>query len=261
MKLNILCIGDIVGRPGREVLEKVLPGLKSAHGIDCVIANAENSAAGSGITPKLYKSVRACGVDIITLGDHAYKRREIVPILEENRDIIRPANLSRSAPGCSEVIFNTAKGASVGVISLIGRVFMQPANCPFEHCDNILGRLRKQADIIVAEVHGEATSEKAALAHYLDGKVSFVFGTHTHVQTADERILPKGTGFITDIGMTGPFHSIIGRDIENVIKSMRTQVNFPFDVASEDLRLSGVIAVIDTASGKTESVTRVIEKS
>lgn len=260
LKLNILCIGDIVGRPGRDALEALLPGLKSAHSIDCVIANAENSAAGSGITPKLYDAVKAAGVNIITLGDHAFKKRDAVAVLEQNRDIIRPANMSESAPGSGLAVYECAKGVRIAVITLLGRVFMMPSNCPFEQCDKLIGKAKNAADVVIVEVHGEATSEKAALAYYLDGKVSLVFGTHTHVQTADERILPGGTGFITDIGMTGPHHSIIGRDITTVIRSMRTQLHFPYEVALQDVRLGGICAVLDTSTGKTCSITRIMQK-
>ena len=260
MKLNVLCIGDIVGRPGREALDKILPRLRKAHSIDCVIANAENCAAGSGLTPKLYEAVKKSGVDIVTLGDHAFKRREIIATLEQNKDIVRPANISNLAPGSVISVHTTAKGVRVAVISLLGRVFMKPANCPFEQCDNLIGKAQREAEVVVVEVHAEATSEKAALGYYLDGKVSLVFGTHTHVQTADERVLPKGTGFISDIGMTGPYHSIIGRDIETVVKCMRTQLHLPYDVAKDDVRLGGLLAVIDADTGKTESITRIMEK-
>ncbi len=257
MKINILCIGDIVGRAGRELVIDKLPSITEAHGIDCVIADAENSAAGSGITPKHYKSLIDAGVNIITLGDHAFKRREIISTLEQNHDILRPANISRLAVGSGAAVYRCGKGAAIGVLVLMGRVFMNPADCPFACCDEMLVKLKSQSDVIIVEVHAEATSEKAALAHYLDGKVSVVYGTHTHVQTADERILPNGTGFITDIGMTGSHHSILGRQIENVVKAMRTQLPYPYNVAEQDSRITGIIATLDTITKKCEKISRI----
>jgi len=257
MKINILCIGDIVGRPGREILGEQLEKIVHAHSIDCVIVNAENAAGGSGLTKKNYRRIIDGGVDIITLGDHVYRKREIIPTLESANNIVRPANISAYASGKDYALYTTSKGATVAVVSLLGRVFMKPADCPFAKIDSLLTKLKQQAEIIVVEVHGEATSEKAAIGHYLDGKVSLVYGTHTHVPTADEQILPNKTGFITDIGMTGAHHSIIGRSIENVVKSMRTQMPFPFEIATQDVRLSGIIATIDSNTKHTESINRI----
>ncbi len=257
MKINVLCIGDIVGKAGRDILEQQLPKIVDAHGIDCVIVNAENVAAGSGITKKIYRKIIEAGANIITLGDHVYRKRDIISTLETADDIVKPANLSASASGRDYAVYTTSKGAVIAVVSLLGRVFMKPSDCPFAKIDSLLFKLKTEADIIVIDIHAEATSEKIALGHYLDGKVSLVFGTHTHVQTADERILPKGTGFITDIGMTGPHNSVIGRNIENVVKSMRTQMPFPFEVATGDNRISGIIATIDSATKQCESINRI----
>nr|MBC8379284.1 YmdB family metallophosphoesterase [Planctomycetota bacterium] len=203
MKVNILCIGDVVGRPGRRILSQQLMPLVQDRQIDCVIVNAENAAGGSGITPQIYDKLCKYGVHLITLGDHCFRKKDIIPTLESQSNIVRPANLSPHAAGKDYAIYQTAKGVTVGVITLIGRIFMKPADCPYAKIDNLLGKISNEADIIVVEMHCEATSEKVAMGYYLDGKVSCVFGTHTHVATADERILKKGTAYITDIGMTG----------------------------------------------------------
>jgi 2',3'-cyclic-nucleotide 2'-phosphodiesterase len=261
MKVNILCIGDVVGKPGRSVLADKLAGIVSAHSIDCVIVNAENAAGGSGITEKIYDKLQRYGANIVTLGDHIFKKREVIPILERSASILKPANLSEYASGRNYALYRTAKGPVVGVVTLLGRVFMKPANCPFEAIDKLLPRLKSEADIIVVEVHAEATSEKAAMGYYLDGKVSVVFGTHTHVQTADEKIMPGGTGYITDIGMTGPHLSVLGRNAENVVKAMRTQMPYTYDVATGDARVSGIIVTIDSNSKQTEMIRRIQVKA
>lgn len=256
MKLHILCIGDIVGRPGRRVLAEKLTSLVKEHGIDCVIVNAENAAGGSGLTPQIYEKLLKYGVNLITLGDHAYRKREIIETLERADNIVRPANLSPCAAGKDFAIYQTAKGVTVAVVSLIGRIFMKPADCPYAAIDRILPVLKQKADIILVDIHAEATSEKMAMGYYLDGKVSAVFGTHTHVTTADERILPKGTAYITDIGMTGPHESVLGRKIENVIKSFRTQMPFPFEVATGDVRINAVLIRVDSNTKTAESIER-----
>jgi metallophosphoesterase (TIGR00282 family) len=256
MKINILCIGDIVGRPGRRILAEKLGHLVREQNIDCVIANAENAAGGSGLTPQIYDKLLKYGVNLITLGDHAYRKREIIETLERAENIVRPANLSPCAAGRDFAIFQTGKGAAVAIISLIGRIFMKPADCPYAAIDRILAALKQKTDIIIVDVHAEATSEKIAMGYYLDGKVSAVFGTHTHVTTADERILPKGTAYITDIGMTGPHDSVLGRKAENVIKSFRTQMPFPFEVATGDVRINAVLIRVDSNTKAAESIER-----
>jgi metallophosphoesterase (TIGR00282 family) len=257
MKVNILCIGDVVGKGGRDLLISRLPSITEAHGIDCVIVNAENSAAGSGITPKHHRMLIDAGVNVITLGDHAFKKRDILSTLDQNSDMIRPANISPLAAGKGFTTYHSSKGVTIGVAVVMGRVFMNPADCPFACMDTILTKMRSQAEIVVVEVHAEATSEKAALGYYLDGKASLVYGTHTHVQTADEKILPQGTGFITDIGMTGSHYSVLGRKVENVVKAMRTQLPYPYEVSDEDCRISGIISTIDSHSKKCEKITRI----
>jgi 2',3'-cyclic-nucleotide 2'-phosphodiesterase len=257
MKLKILCIGDIVGRPGRRILSQQLAEFVKQNGIDCVIANAENAAGGSGITVQIYEKLLKYGVNLITLGDHTYKKKDIIPTLETAESMVRPANISPNAAGKDFAVYQTSKGVSVGVVALIGRIFMKPSDCPYAVIDNLLPKLKQQADIIVVDMHAEATSEKMAMGYYLDGKVSCVFGTHTHVATADEKIFPKGTGYITDVGMTGSSDSVLGRKAENVIKAFRTQMPYTFELASGDVRLNGIVATVDSNTKCTELVERV----
>ena len=257
MKINILCIGDIVGRPGRHVLSQLLKGLVEEHSVDCVIANAENAAGGSGLTPQIYNKLCRYGVNLITLGDHVYRKKDIIPTLETVDNIVRPANLSPQAAGKDYAVFHTAKGIRVAVVTLLGRIFMKPADCPYAKIDSLLGKLKNEAEIVVVEMHAEATSEKIAMGSYLDGKVGCVFGTHTHVVTADEKILPKGTAYITDIGMTAAHDSVLGRTTDAVIKSFRTQMPFPFGVATRDVRISGILVTIDSNSRQAESIKRI----
>jgi len=257
MKLNIFCIGDIVGRPGRHVLSQQLADIISEHEIDCVIANAENAAGGSGLTPQIYEKLLKYGVNLVTLGDHVYRKRGIVSTLETSDNIVRPANLSDCAAGSEYAIYQTAKGPTIAVVTLIGRVFMKPADCPYAKIDSLVSKLKHQADIIIVEMHAEATSEKIAMGYYLDGKVSCVFGTHTHVTTADEKVLDKGTAYITDIGMTGSHDSVLGRKTQSVIKAFRTQMPFPFEIATEDVRISGILVTIDSQTKSADSIRRI----
>jgi hypothetical protein len=257
MKVNVLCIGDVVGRPGRHILSQRLLGLVKERSIDCVIANAENAAGGSGITPQIYDKLLKYGVQLITLGDHAYRKKEIIPVLETADNIVRPANLSPAAAGKDFAVYQTSKGPFVAVVVLLGRIFMKPADCPYAKIDDLLGRLKQSADIVFVDMHAEATSEKIAMAHYLDGKVSCVFGTHTHVVTADEKILPGGTACITDIGMTGAHDSVLGRRTESVIKAFRTQMPFPFEIATGDVRISAIVVTVDSNTKTADSIERI----
>jgi metallophosphoesterase (TIGR00282 family) len=257
MKLNVLCIGDIVGRPGRRILADKLQSLVRDYDIDCVIANAENAAGGSGLTPQIYEKLLKYGVNIVTLGDHAYRKRDIIEVLQTAENIARPANLSPQAAGKDFALYKTDKGPTVAVVPLIGRIFMKPADCPFAKIDNLLETLRRKAEVIIVDFHGEATSEKLAMGYHLDGKVSCVFGTHTHVTTADERILPGGTAYITDLGMTGPHDSILGRKVESVLKSFRTQMPVPFDIADSDVKLNGILISVESNTKKTERIERI----
>ncbi|MBU1260068.1 MAG: TIGR00282 family metallophosphoesterase [Planctomycetes bacterium] len=256
MKLNILCIGDIVGRPGKKIVANNLAAIVKQHDIDCVIANAENSAGGSGLTYQIYDKLLKYGVHLITLGDHVFKKKDIITVLENNDNIARPANLSAHAAGKDFALYKTAKGPVVAIVPLIGRIFMKPADSPYDCIDALLPKLQQQADIVIVEMHAEATSEKVSMGYYLDGRVSCVFGTHTHVVTADEKILPKGTAYITDIGMTGAHHSVLGRRIESVIKNFRTRMPCPFEIATEDLRLNGIVITVDSNTKKTDKISR-----
>jgi metallophosphoesterase (TIGR00282 family) len=257
MRLNILCIGDIVGRPGRRIVAEKLKSLVKERAIDCVIANAENAAGGSGLTPQIYDKLLRYGVNLITLGDHTYRKRNIIEILETADNIARPANFSEHAAGKGYAIYKTSKGPTVAVVALIGQLFMKPAESPYNAADKILPKLQQQADIIVVDFHAEATSEKIAMGYHLDGRVSLCFGTHTHVATADERILSKGTAYITDIGMTGPHDSVLGRKSKSVLKSFRTQMPVPFEIATGDVKINAILATIDSNTKQAERIERV----
>ena len=257
MKIKVLCIGDIVGRPGRRIIADKLKALVDERDIDCVIANAENAAGGSGLTPQIYDKLLKYGVNLITLGDHTYRKRDIVKILETTDNIVRPANMSERAAGKDFAIFKTGKGPTVAVTALIGRLFMKPADCPYNAADKILPQLAQKADIIIVDFHAEATSEKIAMGYHLDGRVSLCFGTHTHVVTADEGILPKGTAYITDIGMTGAHESVLGRNIESVLKSFRTQMPYPYQIATGNVKMNTILATIDSNTKKAEHIERI----
>lgn len=259
MQINLLCVGDVVGAPGRRVLNAALKRLIPERAIDLVIVNAENAAAGSGITPVLLKKILAYGVDAVTLGDHLYRRREIIPVLEQTDQVVRPANLPAGAPGKTVVIRETASGHRVAIISVLGRIFMkQPVDCPFVAVDRVIAALPSDVKIVVVDLHAEATSEKVAMGWHLDGRVSVMFGTHTHVPTADERVLPKGTAYITDVGMTGPYDSVLGRCKERVVGTMISAVPSPFDVAEDDARMSGVLVSVETSTGHATKIERVM---
>jgi metallophosphoesterase (TIGR00282 family) len=257
MRLNVLCIGDIVGRPGRRVVANKLKSLVRESGIDCVIANAENAAGGSGLTPQIYEKLLRYGVNLVTLGDHAYRKRNIIETLETEDNIARPANFSERAAGKDFAIYKTQKGPTVGVVPLIGRMFMKPADCPYNAIDRILPQVKQKADIIFVDFHAEATSEKVAMSYHLDGRVSCIFGTHTHVVTADERVLPKGTAYITDVGMTGAHDSVLGRGAESVLKSFRTQMPYPFEIATGDVKMDAILVTVDSNNKEAERIERI----
>lgn len=258
MDIRLLCIGDVVGTPGRRMVQKFVPELVEQHKIDCVIVNAENTASGSGLTPDLYEKICAAGADLITLGDHIYRRSNIIPVLEKGTNIVRPANLPKQAPGKDFAIAVAATGHRVAVVSVMGRMFMKmPVDCPYQTVDRVLGAIPNDVKIIVIDVHAEATSEKVAMGWYVDGRASVVFGTHTHVPTADEAVLPRGTAYITDVGMTGPYDSVLGRMKDRVLSAMITGVPAKFDVAAGDPRLSGVLVTVDSNTGKAKAIERV----
>ena len=258
MPLRILCLGDIVGRPGRQVVHQRLPAVVRQHSVDLVIANGENIAGGSGITQNLFHKLRSYGVDVVTLGDHVYKKLDIVPSLESSERIVRPANLAADAAGRTFTVVTTNSGISVAVFCLLGRIYMNlPADDPFAAADRVLKQVPRNVRVCVCDMHAEATSEKVAMGHWLDGRCSFVFGTHTHIPTADARILPSGTGYISDLGMTGPYDSVLGRRKDRVVKYMTTNMPQSFDVATSDVRLCGALAEIDPETGRALSVERI----
>jgi len=259
--MKVLFIGDIVGAPGREAVKALLPGVVKKNGINCVIANAENSAGGSGITPAIAKELKGYKLDVITNGDHIWKRREIVEILDEEQTILRPLNYPKGTPGFGSTIIELPKhDVKIGVVNLVGRVFMEAVECPFRTSREEIDRIRKVTPNIFVDIHAEDTSEKIALGWYLDGLVTAVMGTHTHVQTADERILPKGSAYITDVGMTGPFDSVIGRRKEQILARFTTQMPTRFEMADTDIRLNGVIVDFDEKTGRANSIERIQKK-
>lgn len=260
MRIKLLCAGDVVGGPGRRAIAAGVPRLVQQHGIACTIVNGENVASGSGITPALYEKLLKSGVDLLTLGDHIYRRREIISVLETSDRVVRPANLPPTAPGREFAIYETKAGVKVAVFSLLGRLYMKlPVDCPFRAADRVLGKIPRDVKIVVCDIHAEATSEKVALGWYLDGRVSVLFGTHTHIPTADAKILPNGTGYVTDLGMTGPYDSVLGRQKEHVLQAMVSGVPIRFEVADGDASLSGIIAEVNADSGRCTFIERVVE--
>jgi len=258
--MKVLALGDTVGEPGRRAIKEILPGLIREEGIDFVIANGENLAGGSGITASTVYDLFSSGVDVITSGDHIFRKKEGEELLEQNHKILKPANYPAGTPGVGSTVVKSKGGVLVGVINLIGRVFLKTVNCPFETAAREVKNLRAETPLIFVDMHAEATSEKNALGWFLDGQVTAVFGTHTHVQTADETILPRGTGFITELGMCGPYRSVIGREIDQAIKMFLTQMPTRLEVAREDARISGALFEVSPVSGKTVSVRRIHEK-
>lgn len=251
--MNILCIGDIVGTPGCEMVLSQLKFLKQDYDIDFVIANGENAATGNGITEEKAEKLTDCGIDVITLGNHSFAKPDAGRLMDSGFPMIRPLNLPEGTPG-KGCIVKECCGKRIAVINLLGRVYMNPVNSPFEAVTECLKSLKDNADIIIVDFHAEATSEKVAMGWYLDGKVSAVFGTHTHVQTADERILPGGTAYMTDIGMTGPYNSVLGVDKDIAVNRFLTLMNRRFEVAQGNCQLNGIL--IKTEGLTTSSITR-----
>jgi metallophosphoesterase (TIGR00282 family) len=252
--MKIIAIGDVVGKPGRQALMAVLPELIRAHAPAFIIANGENAAGGLGITGRIANAFFSWGVDVITTGNHVWRHTEIFRYLDEEPRILRPLNYPSGAPGTGARLYAKA-GVKLGVINILGRVFMDAIDCPFAAALRAAQDLKREgADIIVVDFHAEATSEKIALGHYLDGKVSFVFGTHTHVQTSDARLLPGGTAFITDLGMTGPVDSVIGIVKERAIKKFVSGIPGKFDLAESDAEINYAVAEIDQGTGHALSI-------
>jgi metallophosphoesterase (TIGR00282 family) len=254
--MKILFIGDIVGKPGRQAVRHLLPGLIEDQRIDFVVANCENAAAGFGVTSDVVEELYGFRIDVLTSGNHIWDKKEILDFLDGYETLLRPANYPVGAPGRGSVVATAPGGARVGVINLAGRIFMNPIDCPFRVADREIEQMRARAEVIVVDMHAEATSEKIAMGWYLDGRVTAVLGTHTHVQTADERILPGKTAYITDVGMTGPFDSVIGIKKDLILERFLRQIPNKFDVAKGDVRLQGVIMDI-APDGKADGIQRI----
>jgi len=264
--VKILFIADIVGEPGRKAVKQLVPQLRQHHGLDLVIANGENAAGGSGITSKTAEEIFSAGVDVMTSGDHLWDQKEVIGLLENERRFVRPLNYPPGTPGQGSAIFqirNPESGIrnpiSIAVLNLQGRTFMPPLENPFHAARAEVERLRQRAKIIFVDIHAEATSEKIALARMLDGQVSAVVGTHTHVQTADEQILPGGTAYLTDAGFTGPHESVLGREIEPIIRRFLTSMPQKFEVAKNRVLLQGAVIEVDEVSGRAGRIQRVSE--
>lgn len=251
--MKILCIGDIFGKPGRIAVEKFLPELLEKQAIDFTVANGENSAGGNGMNRKVLEQLSNIGVDVFTMGNHTWGNKELLSFIDEDKRIIRPANYTPGVPGHGWRSFEV-KGQKIAVCNIIGRIFMDPSQCPFNTMNQILAEIQEAGiKTVLVDFHAEATSEKIAMGWYLDGRVSAIFGTHTHVQTNDARLLNKGTAYITDIGMTGPRDSVLGVDKNLIIKKMTTQIPVRFEPAGGDIQFNGIILEI-AADGKAENI-------
>ncbi|MDY6856792.1 MAG: TIGR00282 family metallophosphoesterase [Thermodesulfobacteriota bacterium] len=254
--MKILFIGDIVGKPGRRAVLKLLAYIKNSYQIDFVIANAENASGGFGVTRDVLRELFDYGIDILTSGNHIWDKGEIIPKLDEEKYLLRPANYPIENPGTGSAIFQTEAGENIGVLNLLGRVFMNSIDCPFKTAIKEVKKLKAKTNVIVIDIHAEATSEKMALGWFFDGKVSAIIGTHTHIQTADERVLPEGTAYITDVGMTGAMDSVIGMNKDIIIERFFTQRPHKFKVAKRDIQLNAVIIDINPKTGKSNSIQR-----
>jgi metallophosphoesterase (TIGR00282 family) len=252
--VKILFIGDVVGRPGRTALEERLPRLRDELDVDVCIVNAENVADGVGITPKLADRLLAVGADALTLGNHTWRRAEIGPYLRATTRVVRPANFASGAPGLGATLVPARDGTPVGVINLLGSLFLDPAHSLWEVVDEIVDEVRRETPVIVVDIHAEATSEKVALAHWLDGRATAVLGTHTHVQTSDTRVLPGGTAALTDVGMTGPHDSVIGVETRLAVQRMRSGMPVRFETAQGGVRIEGALVGCDAATGRASSI-------
>ena len=255
--VNILFIGDIVGKPGRAALSRVLAGLIEEHSVQLCVGNAENAAGGFGLTPETANDLFKLGIHVLTSGNHIFDKREIIKHLDIDSRILRPANYPAETPGTGSYLFQTNGGTTIGVLNLLGRVFIDSIDCPFKRADEEIERLREKTNVIFVDMHAEVTSEKVAMGRYLDGRVSAVVGSHTHIQTADEEILPSGTAYLTDAGMTGPTDSVIGVKTEMAISRFRTRLPKRFETATGEAQFNGAIVAVDQESGKAESIRRI----
>ena len=257
--MRLLFIGDIVGRPGRKAVVALLPELKRQYRPDVIVANGENAAGGFGLTMGAAEELLSCGIELITMGNHTWDNKEIFAVLSEHSEVIRPANYPPGAPGNGYGIIKVggASGIKIAVINLNGRVFMDQADDPFRAFDDIYDEIRASVNAVIVDFHAEATSEKVAFGWFADGRATAVFGTHTHVTTADERILPMGTAYITDVGMTGPLNSVLGIDPSIIIRRFRSQLPERFEIAKGPVSLNGVIVDFDEHTGQALAINRV----
>jgi len=255
--IKVFFIGDIIGRPGRIAVKELLPDIREKRAIDFVIANGENAAGGFGITPAIAEELIDLNIDVITSGNHIWDKKEIIDYIKDKRWLLRPANYPEGAPGFGWSILKTKSDVKIGIINLCGRVFMDNLDCPFRTAREVIKEVVRDTSIIILDMHAETTSEKAAMGWFLDGKISAMIGTHTHVQTADERILPQGTAFITDAGMTGSINSVIGMQKEIVLERFLTQMPKKFEVAAKDIAMQGVVVSIATETGKAATIERI----
>lgn len=258
-KFNVLIIGDIVGEPGRKALFISLSKLIQDEDVDFVVANAENAAGGFGITGNIAGKLYSYGVDCITTGNHVWRNREVFKVIDSDTRLLRPANYPNGTPGRGWTVIEKG-GIKLAVLNLMGRVYMEPLDCPFRSARREISNIKKETKHVVVDFHGEATSEKIAMGWWLDGHVSAVVGTHTHVQTADEAVLPGGTAYITDVGMTGPFDSIIGVTKERALQKFTTQIPSKFTVAEDDIRVSAVAVTIEVETGKAKEIRRIHQR-
>jgi len=255
--MKVIIIGDIVGKPGRKILTATLKKLKEQHETEFVIANVENAAEGAGLVPKVGDEILAAGVDVMTSGNHIFDKKEVIQYIENQPRLLRPANYPPDAPGRGLWLGSTDSGTPVAVINVQGRIFMPPSDCPFRAADRLLAEIGNRASVVIVDHHAEATSEKLAMGRYLDGRVSVVVGTHTHVQTADEQVMPGGTAYITDLGMTGPYDSVIGVQSHLVITRFVRGLPLRYQTASENPQLHGVVFEIDERTGRAVSILRI----
>jgi len=254
--MKVIIIGDVVGKPGRKILTEALKKLRERHEAEFVVANVENAAEGAGVVPKVGDEILAAGVDVMTSGNHIFDKKEVIGYIENQPRLLRPANYASDAPGRGLWLGSTDSGTQVAVINVQGRIFMPPTDCPFRATDRLLAEIGNRAAVIIVDHHAEATSEKLAMGRYLDGRVSVVVGTHTHVQTADEQIMPGGTAYITDLGMTGPYDSVIGVQSQLVITRFVRGLPLRYQTATENPQLHGVVVEIDERTGKALSIAR-----
>lgn len=252
--MKLLFLGDIVGEPGRKLIKRHLPTVRAVMGFDGVVVNAENASGGSGLDPRCHRQLELAGVDACTMGDHIYRKKEIYQLFAAAKPICKPANFPARAPGPDHLVVTLPGGARLGVISVMGRTFMRPVDCPFDAVDRVLALFDPTVKTIIVDIHAEATADKQLMLRHCLGRASAVLGTHTHVPTADARVYPPGTAYITDVGMTGPYDSVIGRDVHPTLHHARTFEPIHFDVAKNDVRMSGVALEIDDATGKAIAI-------